>query len=104
MTPRDRRLSDGQRCVAEVFGPRVEVDVGYQGRADALAARVNDLVPQARGLRTEAAFDAIEAELIDNEQGRSGVEADAVVDGLIGQGGREVFEEFAAGDVSVAAT
>ena len=28
-----------------------------------------------------------------------GIEADAVVDGLVGQGGGEVFEEFAAGDV-----
>ena len=29
-----------------------------------------------------------------------GVEADAVVDGLVGQGGGEVFQEFAAGDVA----
>ena len=64
-----------------------------------LAAGVDDLVPQAGGLRTEAAFDAVEAEFVNDEQRELGVEADAVVDGLVGQGGGEVFEEFAAGDV-----
>ena len=33
------------------------------------------------------------------EQVETGVEADAVVDGLIGHRGGEIFEEFAAGDV-----
>ena len=33
------------------------------------------------------------------KQAELGVEADAVVDGLVGQGGGEVFEQFAAGDV-----
>ena len=28
-----------------------------------------------------------------------GIEADAVVDGLVGQGGGQVFQQFAAGDV-----
>ena len=88
-----------QRRVAEVVGPGLEVDVRHQGGADALAAGVDDLVPQAGGLRTEAAFDAIEAEFVDDEQAELGIEANAVVDGLVGQGGGEVFEEFAAGDV-----
>ena len=47
-----------------------------------------------------AAFDAIEAEFVNDEQAELGVEANAVVDGLVGQGGGEVFEEFAAGDVT----
>ena len=51
-----------QRPVAEVSRPGLEVDVGDQGRAAALAAGVDDLVPQAGGLRTEAAFDAVKAE------------------------------------------
>ena len=88
-----------QRGVAEVFGPGLEVDVGHQGGAGTLAAGVDDLVPQAGGLRTEAAFDAIEAEFVNDEQAELGIEANAVVDGLVGQGGGEVFEQFAAGDV-----
>jgi len=53
-------IQEGHRQwrIAEVFGPRLEVDVGHQGRADPLTACVDDLVPQAGGLRTEAAFDA----------------------------------------------
>ena len=64
-----------------------------------LAASVDDLVPQAGGLRAETAFDAVEAELINNEQIEPGVKADAIVDGLVGQRSREVFEKSAAGDV-----
>ena len=55
-----------QGCVAEVVGPGLEVDVGYQSRRALLAARIDDLVPQAGSLRAEAAFDAVEAELINN--------------------------------------
>ena len=88
-----------QLGVAEVFGPGVEVDVGHQGGADALAAGVDDLVPQAGCLRTEAAFDAVEPEFVNDQKAEFRVEADAFVDGLVGQGGGEVFEEFAAGNV-----
>src|SRR6266540_1284239 len=88
-----------QGRVAEVVGPGLEVDVRHQSRADALAARVDDLVPQAGGLRTDAAFNAIEAEFVNDEQVEFGIEADAVVDGAVRQGGRQVFQEFAAGDV-----
>jgi hypothetical protein len=40
-----------------------------------------------------------EAELIDDEQVELGIEVDAVVNGAIGEGGRQVFQTFAAGDV-----
>src|SRR5580658_1206735 len=89
----------GQGCVAEVFGPEFEVDVGHECGTGTLAAGVDDLVPQAGRLRTDGAFDTIEAKFVDDEQAELGIEADAVVDGLVGQGGGEVFEEFAAGDV-----
>src|SRR5208283_3474336 len=65
-----------------------------------LGAGVDDLVPQTRGFRTGSAFGAIEAELVDDEEAELGVEANAVVDGLVGQGSGEVFEEFAAGNVT----
>jgi hypothetical protein len=51
-----------ERRVAEIVGPGLEVDVRHQGSADSLAARVDDLVPQARCLRTDSTFDAVEAE------------------------------------------
>ena len=89
----------GQLRVAEVLGPLFEVDVGNQSRGAFLAAGVDDLVPQTRRLRREAAFHAIEAKFVHNEERKPRVEADAVVDGLIGERGREIFEEFAAGDV-----
>src|SRR4051794_25245636 len=88
-----------QGCVAEIVGPSVEVDVGDQSGGALLAASVDDLVPQAGGLRAEAAFDAVEAELINSKQIKTGVKADAVVDGLVGQSRREVVEKSAAGDV-----
>lgn len=91
--------SHRQGCVAEIVGPRVEVDVGDQSGGALLAACIDDLVPQAGGLRAEAAFDAIEAELINNKQIELGVKADAIVDGLVGQSRCEVFEKSAAGDV-----
>ena len=47
-----------------------------------------------------AAFGSIEAKFVNDQQRELGVEANAVVDGLVGQGGGEVFEEFAAGDVT----
>ena len=66
---------------------------------DTLAAGVDDLVPQAGGLRTDGTFDAVEAEFVNDQEAELGIEANAVVDGLVGQGGGEVFEKFAAGDV-----
>ena len=61
-------IQEGHRQgpVAEVVGPGFEVDVGHQGGADALASCVDDFVPQARCLRTDAAFDAVEAELVND--------------------------------------
>ena len=91
--------SHRQGCVAEIVGPSVEVDVGDQRRGALLAASIDDLVPQAGCLRAEAAFDAVEAELVDDEQIKARVKADAVVDGLVGQSRCEVFEKSAAGDV-----
>ena len=41
----------------------------------------------------------VEAKLVNDEERGSGVEADAVMDRLVGHGGGEVVEEFAAGDV-----
>ena len=91
--------SHRQWFVTEVSRPGREVDVGDQGRAAALATGVDDLVPQAGCLRTEAAFDAVEPEFVNDQKAEFRVEADAFVDGLVGQGGGEVFEEFAAGNV-----
>ncbi len=88
-----------QRGVAEVVGPGLEVDVGDQRRGAFLTAGVDDLVPQTRRLRAEAAFDPVKAKFINYQHGKPGVEADAVVDGLIGHRGGEIFEEVAAGDV-----
>ena len=65
-----------------------------------LAAGVDDLVPQAGGFRADGAFGAIEAELVNDQQAELGVEANAVVDGLVGQRSREIFEQLAAGEVT----
>jgi hypothetical protein len=51
-----------------------------------LAAGVDDLVPEAGSLRTEAAFDPVESEFVNNQKAEFGIEADAFVDGSIGQG------------------
>ena len=45
-------------------------------------------------------FDAIEAKLVDDQEGELGIEAHAVVDGLVGQRRGQVFEQLAAGDVT----
>src|ERR1700733_13798427 len=66
--------------VAEVFGPGLEVDVCHQGGAGALAAGVDDLVPQTGGFRAGSAFGAIEAELVNDQEAELGVKANAVVD------------------------
>ena len=91
--------SHRQLRVAEVSRPGFEVDVGNQGGAGALAAGVDDLVPQAGGLRTEAAFDAVKAEFVNDEEVELGIEADTVREGLVGHRSGEVFQQFAAGDV-----
>ena len=65
-----------------------------------LAAGVDDLVPQAGGFRADGAFGAIEAKFVNDQQAELGIEANAVVDGLVGQSRGEVFEQFAAGDVA----
>ena len=43
---------------------------------------------------------AVEAEFVNDQERELGIEADAVVDGLVRQCGGEVFQEFAAGDVA----
>ena len=65
----------------------------------ALAAGVDDLVPQADGLWTEAAFDAVKAEFVNDEEVELGIEADTIREGLVGHRSGEVFQQFAAGDV-----
>jgi hypothetical protein len=82
----------GQLRVAEILVPGLEVDVGHQGGADTITARVNDLVPQARRVRTQTAFDLVEAKLIDDEQVEAGVVAYALVDRVVSQRRREVFD------------
>jgi hypothetical protein len=93
----------GQLGVAEVLVPGLEVDVRDQGGAGVVTASIDDLVPQARRVGTQTAFDLVEAKLIDDEQVETGVEAYALVDRVVSQRGREVFDEFAAGDVADAA-
>ena len=56
--------SHRQLRVAKVSHPGLEIDVGDQGGAGALAAGVDDLVPQAGGLWTEATLDAVKAEFL----------------------------------------
>src|SRR5581483_8367359 len=55
---------------------------------------------EAGGLGTCSPLRAIEAELVDDQKREAGVEAHAVMDGLVGQSGGEVFEQLAAGDVT----
>src|SRR5439155_8411950 len=88
-----------QRRIAEIIGTGFEVDVGHQGRAGSLASCVDDFVPQAGSLGTKAAFNAVQAELINDQQVEAGIEADAVVDRLVGQGGGQIFQESTAGRV-----
>ena len=83
--------SHRQLRVAEVGRPGLEVDVGDQGRTAALAAGVDDLVPQAGGLWTEAAFDAVKAEFVNDEEVELGIEADTIREGLVSHRGGEVF-------------
>ena len=60
-------------------------------------ACVDDPLRQARRLRTEAAFNAVQAEFVDDQQLGAGVEADAVVDRLIGQGGAAPYRSILPG-------
>ncbi len=49
---------------------------------------------------TLSAFRAIEPKFVNDQKAQPGVEADTVVDRLVGQRGREILQEFAAGDVA----
>ena len=69
-----------------------------------LAPRIDDLVPQAGGLRTQAAFNAVQTKFVDDQQLEAGIEADTVVDGLVGQGRGQIFQQSAAGGVKDAIT
>jgi hypothetical protein len=82
----------GQMIVVQVFGPFFEVDIRHQGGAGAITACINDLVPQAGCVGTQAAFNLVEAKFINDEQVVACVEAYALVDGLVGQRGGEVFD------------
>jgi hypothetical protein len=59
--------SHGQLRVAEILVPGLEVDVRHQGGAGTITASVDDLVPQARRVWTQTAFDLVEAKLINDE-------------------------------------
>ena len=54
----------GEGSIAEVFGPRVEVDVGDDDGRAGLMSAVDDLVEQMSGLRAVLALDSVEAELV----------------------------------------
>ena len=71
---------------------------GRIGCGASLTARVDDLVTQARGLRAEAAFDAIEAKLVNHEQIEPGIEADAIVEDLTAALADQTIQQLAAGD------
>lgn len=47
----------------------------------------------------ETTFDAVQTELVDDQEIEAGIKADAIMDGLIGQGRGQIFQEQAAGRV-----
>ena len=58
----------GQRRVAEILPPGVEVDVGDQDRGALLVSAGDDLVQEVRGLRAFLALDAIEAKFVHDQE------------------------------------
>src|SRR5260370_3114362 len=92
----------GRGRIAKVLAPGFEVDVGDQRRAYLLAAGVHDLVQQTGSLRRFAAFDAIEAKLVDDEQFKAGKVPDPLAQGPIGQAGAHVRQQLRAGEVAYA--
>lgn len=104
MEPLDDRAVDDpmqqrhrQWRIAEVIGPVFEVDVGNQRGRSFAAAAVYHLVQQARWFRILAAFEFVEAELIDDQQIEATVVADASGERLVARGGRQLFQQFGAG-------
>jgi hypothetical protein len=86
--------------VSEVAGPGVEVNVRHQGGRRVAIPRVDHFVEQAGGLRSFGAFDAFEAELIDEEQFGAGVASQDAGQAAIRQSGGEVFEQRSGSDVA----
>ena len=66
-----------QRRIAQVIAPRLEVDVRAQGGGTLAAAGVDHLVEEVGRLGALAAFDAVEAELVDDHQVETRPVADA---------------------------
>ena len=102
IAPSTTAIQQGHRQgrIAEVIGPVLEVDVGDQRRRSLAAAAVNHLVEQTRRFRVFAAFEFVEAELVDDQQIEAAVVADARRQRLVAGGGRQVFQQFGAGDVA----
>jgi hypothetical protein len=86
--------------VAEVIAPGLEVDVGGQGGRALAGAGVDDLEEEVGGLRGLLAFDVIEAKLVKDQQVETGVMADPLGQGLVGQGRGQIFQQGGAGDVA----
>src|SRR3954470_18601432 len=57
-----------QRRITEVLTPRLEIDVRHQRRRPLRAPGIDQLVQQARRLARFAAFDPVEAELVEDQQ------------------------------------
>src|SRR5260370_27556351 len=92
--------SHGQGGIAQILAPGFEVDVGHQRRAGLVAAGVHDLVQQTGGLWRVAAFEAIEAKLVDDEQFKAGIVPDPLAQGPIGQAGAQGRQQLRAGGVA----
>ena len=86
--------------IAQIFAPRLEVDVRGQRRGTLAAAGIDDLVEEVRCLGTLAAFDAVEAELVDDDQVETRPVADAAGQGLVGQRLSQVVQQIGTGGVT----
>lgn len=100
----DHAIQEGHRQwrIAQVVAPGLEIDIGSQGGGTSAAACVDDLVEQIGGLGAFAAFDAVEAELVDDHQIETRPVADAARQALVGQRLPQVFQQVGAGDVTYA--
>ena len=98
----DHAIEEGhrQRWIAEVVAPRLEVDVRGQGGGAFAAAGVDEFVEEVGCLRAFAAFDAVEAELVDDHHVESRPVADTAGQALIGQRLSQVFQQLGAGGVT----
>ena len=74
----------GQRRIAQVIVPSLEVDIGHQGRAAAGIADFDDLVEQIGRQGTVHPFQFLEAEFVDDQQVDAAVVAQPPRQGIIG--------------------